>query len=303
MSLQTFENLPFVARRIFVDQLELSELLELSLMSPAIQRAAKRREIAEFKWLIMSPGHFVIHITELDPQKPKMIFKLSTDATKRIRRLKNTITLKCGPRLEDKIEEFRKLSKTLLKVVKPQKYHFDGGLYLDFVFGFTKRFDIFTMSNASLTLNQAKTILESIDVDIFRLQNTRLEDSIPQKFQMKHKNMFLNNCWWSFSFESFLDMKCHKIIMENGIETNVQLEDLLSIVKRWMDGSLENLEHFETTYMINPYKNKNDFRIELAKELRKLGTVDRNNCRIIVQQLDGKRAAVSDSCGFRLKLL
>uniref|UniRef100_A0A1I7TTT0 FBA_2 domain-containing protein n=1 Tax=Caenorhabditis tropicalis TaxID=1561998 RepID=A0A1I7TTT0_9PELO len=255
---------------MFVDQLEFSEFMDLSLMSPAIQRAARRREVAEFKWLIMSPGHFVIHITELDPLKPKLIFKLSSDAVKRVTRHRNTFTLKCGPGLVEKYLGFWDLSKTLLMVLEPRKYHFEGNYYLDFVFDFTKNFETFTMSNANLTLNQAKKILESIDVNVFRLENISFEGRRPRKLNLKHKNMFINVYKW-FRFEWYLDMKCQKMTIEN----DVSLNDLLLFVKSWIDGNLENLEQCSFN-MIEHIGGNSIIRDNFIEDLRKIVTVVRS---------------------------
>ncbi|EGT60063.1 hypothetical protein CAEBREN_16420 [Caenorhabditis brenneri] len=220
-TLQDLHQLPLGE---ILKKVDMVEILDLALSSLIVRDAAisLRLSVASIKWMIIAPGHFVIHLVPMDPNQSRIIFKLAEDSSTifhpacvnykevQIARSRSVFTVKCGSYFEEKVKLLDDLTKTILEIVKVKEFNFQSNAFVDFPFAITKSFGSYILSGGSLTSVQMRTMMEEISVDIFKLENVFYTDSGNEVFQLKHRDMQLplpsRMC-----LQVLIDSKCEKL--------------------------------------------------------------------------------------------
>ncbi|EGT32736.1 hypothetical protein CAEBREN_16313 [Caenorhabditis brenneri] len=222
---KSLQYLPELPLGEILKRVDLVEVLDLALSSPHLKEGAisLRLTVSSMKWIIAAPGHYVIHLVPNDGNQGRIIFKLAQSASTNfhpafvnyekvgIARSRSVFTLKCGTNFEENIKLMDGLTKTILEIVRVEQFNFQSNKFVDFPFFYSKSFGTFSLTEEDLTLDQLKTLLEEIDVDIFKLDNNVFyPDFGNEAFQLKHKQMSLPWPSW-MCLQSFLNSKCEKI--------------------------------------------------------------------------------------------
>ncbi|EGT57563.1 hypothetical protein CAEBREN_02944 [Caenorhabditis brenneri] len=314
--IKTFECLPYLPRREVVWYMGLLEILDLSLSSPFIKNAAKslRLSFSELKWLISTPGHFVIHLIPTNPNEPKIIFKLAQKSSSKffsgclngkkcgITRSGSLFTVKCGPSLCEKIELLDDLTSTILEIFTVEKFHVKSNLYTDFLFKHSRKFETFSLScQEVLTVKQMRMLMEGIEVDIFKLESSKPME-FGEIFELNHRETHLPFANWLIS-KPLLSIKCEKLVI-GSIEHKPRLQPInfVNFVSNWMNGGMDNLKFFELNFK-NDRVVRYELREEVYKGLQRLGYIEAD-MQETVQREDGKRALVEiHEPRFHIKLI
>ncbi|EGT60073.1 hypothetical protein CAEBREN_10205 [Caenorhabditis brenneri] len=302
---KSLEDLPQLPLGEIMKKVDMVETIDLALSSLHVRDTAisLRLSAASIKWIILAPGHFVIHLLPMDPNQNRIIFKLAQESSAifhpacvnhhkvQIARSRSVFTLKCGSDVEENFNLLNDLTKTILEFVAVKGFNFQSNIYVDFPFAITKSFGSFLLSGGSLTSVQMRTLMEEISVDIFKLENVFYADSGDEVFQLKHREMRFPLPSW-MCLQALIDSKCEKLhitpLLKPSSKSSPKPKGFMDAVKGWMTSMMAQFKFFTST----DESPMVEFRKKIISGLRNR-SVDEQLDGWIIECSDGRKAVVN----------
>lgn len=190
-----------------------------------------------------------------------------------VRKSGNQFIIPCGRTYDSQKQVLKQLTQSLHEIIRVQKYDFMATqVSLDsvmkcFIWKFSKKFRSFTyfQNDVDKVVNSGhlEFLLETITVEDMSLtlktDHNRLEYKPKELKQAELKLHFKN----SILFNTFLSMKSKAVHI--GMPTATS-ENIVSFVKSWLSGNLENLEVFSVEIRNDIFDERAVFK-ELANWL------------------------------------
>ncbi|EGT50794.1 hypothetical protein CAEBREN_17388 [Caenorhabditis brenneri] len=267
-------NLPIVAHKVAIRQLDIGVIIHLSLLYRKFKESVNKFKLRalRFDLILHNPPCNFMKINLHFHGDVIICFELKEGENRDpwIQKSGNQFIIPCGRTYGCQEQVLKQLTQSLHEIIRVQKYDFMATqVSLDsvmncFIWKFSKKFRSFTYSQNDVdkvvNSGHLKFLLETITVESMSLtlktDHNRLEYE-PKELKHNELKLHFKN---SILFKTFLKMQCKAVHI--GMPTTTS-ENIVSFVKSWLSGNLENLEAFSVEIQNDIFNERAVFK-ELA---------------------------------------